>query len=88
VLGSAGGVEGFAALLSTTGVAAAVQQPLVGGPGQRQVGITLGDGPISQSVPRSIKPKRAPVKKAVPAKKAVPVKKAVPAKKTSRRRTP
>jgi len=80
VLGSADGIDAFAALLAVTGVEAAVQQPLVGGPGQRRVAITLADGPVEKFVPRTVKPRRARAKKAVPAKKAAP------AKKSSRRR--
>jgi hypothetical protein len=46
VIGSTAGVDDLAALLATRGVEAAVGQPLVGGPGQRQVSVELGDGPI------------------------------------------
>jgi hypothetical protein len=47
VLGSADGPAALAALLATQGIESAVSQPLVGGPGQRQVRYTLGDGPIT-----------------------------------------
>jgi hypothetical protein len=58
VIGSATGVDDLAALLSTRGVEAAVAQPLVGGPGQRQVGVELGDGPIEDCVPRRVTRRR------------------------------
>jgi hypothetical protein len=43
VLGSAAGLAAVAQSLATTGVAAAVRQPLIGGPGARRVSVTLGD---------------------------------------------
>ncbi|HEY8826192.1 MAG TPA: DUF6603 domain-containing protein, partial [Jatrophihabitantaceae bacterium] len=74
VLGSAAGIASLAELLAVTGVEAAVAQPLVGGPGRRQVTIVLADGPVEKFVPRSVRrraAKKAPAKKA-PAKKARP----------------
>ncbi|HTY73503.1 MAG TPA: DUF6603 domain-containing protein [Actinomycetes bacterium] len=57
VLGDTGGVAALAALLAVTGVEAAVRQPLVGGPGQRQVGVVLGDGPVEDATPRTAVPR-------------------------------
>jgi hypothetical protein len=89
VLGSSVGLPALAHALALSGVAAAVQQPLVGGPGQRQVAIALGDdapprpptpgppGPVTGVVTPAKKAtaKKATAKKAT-AKKAV-AKKAV-----------
>ena len=58
VIGSTTGVDDLAALLSTRGVEAAVGQPLVGGPGQRQVRVELGDGPIEDYEPRTVARRR------------------------------
>jgi hypothetical protein len=58
VIGSASGVDDLAGLLSTRGVEAAVAQPLVGGPGQRQVSVELGDGPIEDLQPRRVTRRR------------------------------
>ncbi|HEU5267283.1 MAG TPA: DUF6603 domain-containing protein, partial [Jatrophihabitans sp.] len=63
VLGSDHGVADLANTLATFGMAAAVAQPLAGGPGLRQVSIQLGDDAPPPPVPQP------PVKKA-PAKKA------------------
>jgi hypothetical protein len=52
VLGGAGGIDALAAALAVSGVEAAVQQPLVGGPGLRRVTIALADGPVDKYVPR------------------------------------
>jgi hypothetical protein len=53
VLGSAAGPAAFAGQLAASGIAAAVQQPLVGGPGQRRVSIALGDGPVPSAPGRN-----------------------------------
>jgi hypothetical protein len=57
VIGSTAGVDDLAALIATRGVEAAVAQPLVGGAGQRQISVELGDGPIPDYQPRCV-PKR------------------------------
>jgi hypothetical protein len=68
VLGSVDGPAVLAALLATQGIESAVLQPLVGGPGQRRVRYTLGDGPI---VPPAVAPaEQATAGKALPGKKA------------------
>ncbi|HEX5145280.1 MAG TPA: DUF6603 domain-containing protein [Mycobacterium sp.] len=46
VFGSPSGVADLAGVLAASGPAAAAQQPLVGGPGLRQVSMVLGDGPV------------------------------------------
>ncbi|HEY7009692.1 MAG TPA: hypothetical protein VH395_12170, partial [Jatrophihabitantaceae bacterium] len=92
VLGSDRGVADLAETIATYGMAAAVAQPLVGGPTLRQVGIALGDDappppvpmpPTPAPVPKPPVPKppvpKPPVLK--PPAKKVPAKKAVPAKK-------
>jgi hypothetical protein len=58
VIGSATGVDDLAALLASRGVEAAVGQPLVGGPGQRQVSFEMGDGPIPDLEPRCVPRRR------------------------------
>jgi hypothetical protein len=45
VLGWSAGTAALAALVATAGIEAAVQQPLPGGTGQRQVRYTMADGP-------------------------------------------
>ena len=73
VIGSTAGVDDLAALLATRGVEAAVAQPLVGGPGQRQVSVELGDGPIADLKPRTVPRRRRrrtkPPAKRTPARK-------------------
>ncbi len=67
VLGGTGGIDSMAAALAVTGVEASVQQPLVGGPGQRQVAVALGDGPIpAPVVPADTKPRTAKPRTAKP----------------------
>jgi hypothetical protein len=74
VIGSTSGVDDLAALLATRGVEAAVGQPLVGGPGQRQVTIALADGPVEEYQPRRVaRRRRRPAKRSArkaPARKA------------------
>jgi len=74
VLGTSGDLADLAALLATRGVDAAVGQPLVGGPGQRQVTIALADGPIENYQPRRVaRRRRRPAKRSArkaPARKA------------------
>jgi hypothetical protein len=79
VLGSVDGPAALAALLATQGIEAAVLQPLVGGPGQRRVRYTLGDGPIGPAAAASAE--KTTARKAVPAKKAV-TKKTAPRKRS------
>jgi hypothetical protein len=97
VLGSDRGVADLAETIATYGMAAAVAQPLVGGPTLRQVSIALGDDappppvpmpPTPAPVPKPPVPKppvpKPPVPKPPvlkPPAKKVPAKKAVPAKK-------
>jgi hypothetical protein len=89
VLGSAAGLPDLAHSLAVSGIAAAVQQPLVGGPGLRQVSIQLGDDvtPPPPPPPPPVKPpvKPGPVK---PPVKPGPVKPPVSkkaAKKTAKK---
>jgi large repetitive protein len=74
VLGTTGGLADLAALLVTRGVDAAVGQPLVGGPEQRQVSIALADGPVEGFQPRRVaRRRRRPAKRSArkaPARKA------------------
>ena len=70
VLGSVDGPAALAALLATQGIESAVSQPLVGGPGQRRVRYTLGDGPIV--TPAAAPTEQTTAGKAVPANKAAP----------------
>jgi hypothetical protein len=70
VIGSTSGVDDLAALLATRGVEAAVGQPLVGGPGQRQVSVELGDGPVPDLAPRRVTRRRRRTTK--PATKRTP----------------
>jgi hypothetical protein len=64
VLGTTAGVADLATLLTTRGVDAAVGQPLVGGPGQRQVTIALADGPVEDYQPRRVaRRRRRPAKR-------------------------
>ena len=58
VIGSTSGVDDLAALLASRGVEAVVGQPLVGGPGQRQVSFEMGDGPIPDLEPRCVPRRR------------------------------
>jgi len=67
VFGSPAGVADLAAVLAASGAAAAAQQPLVGGPGLRQVSVVLGDGPVVTGRAN----KRAPAKN-VTTRKAAP----------------
>ena len=73
VIGSTSGVDDLAALLATRGVEAAVAQPLVGGPGQRQVSVELGDGPIADLKPRTVPRRRR--RRTKPATKRTPARK-------------
>jgi hypothetical protein len=78
VIGSTAGVDDLAALLATRGVEAAVAQPLVGGPGQRQVSVELGDGPIPDLEPRCVPRRRRRRRTAKPATKRAPARKGRP----------
>lgn len=84
VLGSSVGLPALAHALALSGVAAAVQQPLVGGSGQRQVAAALGDdAPPPTPSPGSSGPATGVVK---PAKKTTAKKTAsAPARKRSSR---
>jgi hypothetical protein len=67
VLGKSGSLADLAALLATRGVDAAVGQPLVGGPGQRQVTIALADGPVDEYQARRVRRRRRrPTKRTAP----------------------
>jgi len=90
VLGGSTGVAALANALAAYGVAAAVRQPLVGGPGRRLVTMTIGDDvPPPTPVPPTPVPappaKKAAAKKRVAgtAKKAGATKKAPAAKKVT-----
>jgi len=70
VLGGSEGVAELADTLAVAGVAAAVRQPLVGGPGHRILTMTIADGvPSPQPAVKKAPAKKAPTKKA-PVKKA------------------
>jgi hypothetical protein len=80
VAGSTVGVPDLAAVLAASGVAAAVQQPLVGGPGLRQVSIILGDDSAPPPAPPPPAPPPAPEQPPSPAPGSLPTAKPPPAK--------